>query len=159
MPMHCPHCGRDLPQYRNVTTRTPPAEGHVALCMYCDRFSFVTPESTLRVPTPDEGRRLEADPNAARALELLRAALRAGGTSSGEADGIGGPNCPSCGASNRGAVNPTGRAVRAKAGDWSICLHCGALNRYIAGPAGLTLRAATEPEITALQLAASARHN
>ena len=73
----CPHCGRENDR-QTGTGESVPSDGDAALCWGCLRLSVYVikgGKTTLRKPTGEEQRKLDADPEVKVALDTARTSL------------------------------------------------------------------------------------
>jgi hypothetical protein len=138
----CPHCGTELPHYRNLSNPGAAELGHIALCVFCESFSVVAQDFSLRLPDRYEAARLATDPAAARAIDVLRT-IKAAGRGGAEQDPV--AVCPGCGRPSP-ANGPDGMPVVPTEGALSICFSCGCVSRYTASLVGLFLRPLSDAE-------------
>lgn len=138
----CPHCLVELPQYRNLSDPGRAHPGQIALCIFCEQFSVIAQDFSLRIPDPAEAAQIAADPGSGRAIATLRAIKAA----THGLDDPAVPVCPACGEPNRTAVGLQGDPAEPKAGHLSLCLRCGGISRYTSSLAGHYLRPLTSVE-------------
>jgi hypothetical protein len=137
----CPHCGTELPQYRNLSEPGAAEPGHIALCVFCEGFSMVAEDFSLRLPDANEAAYLAMDPAAARAIDVLRTIKAAARGGDHNAVTV----CPGCSFPSA-AYGLDGRPVVPTEGALSICFRCGCVSRYTSSLAGLFLRPLSDAE-------------
>lgn len=58
----CPRCGVEVDRARNYAGKKQPTAGDVGVCMRCGGIHVFDNRKSVRLPTKEELRRLQADP-------------------------------------------------------------------------------------------------
>lgn len=67
----CPYCGTVNTHHDNVNGDSAPTEGAISICFRCVQPSIYTADLSLRIPTPEERKEIDADPDVIAARRAL----------------------------------------------------------------------------------------